>query len=53
MQITINGETWSVPASMVQSLVGWLNANAVKISSSNRNEGNDRTSDDQRQLLRG
>ena len=51
-RITIGNKTWVVPANAVQSLVGWLNANAVELGSRReirevRNDG----STDPRQLI--
>ena len=32
-RVTVMGKTWIVPSNAVQSLVGWLNANAVELGS--------------------
>jgi hypothetical protein len=51
-RITIGNKTWIVPASMVQSLISWLNSNAVEVGGRKeirevRNDG----SNDPRQLI--
>lgn len=37
--VTVHGETWTVPHSAVQSLIGWLDTNAVKESADHIEDG--------------
>lgn len=54
VRITIANKTWIVPSNAVQSLISWLNANAVELGGRRqeiREVLNDRGSQDPRQLI--
>ena len=51
VRITISNKTWIVPSNAVQSLISWLNSNAVELDRQKQDIREVRNDNDARQLI--